>query len=263
VSLSVVGTGIQTVAQTSLQAKQCIENADRVHVFAADAVTEHWIGKINEKVNSLNRFYEPNKDRAITYEQMIDAVLNDVASDFNVCLVSYGHPGVFAYPTHEAVRRARDAGYHAQMLPAVSSDACLFADLGVDPGATGCQSFEATDFLIHHRRYDPHSILLLWQIGVIGEAGYKSDSGAWNREGVRVLTAVLREVYPSDHVVSVYEAARYACCKPKIVNVRLEDLPEAAISVISTLYVPPIANAQTDLEMLARLTATSTSCTSA
>jgi hypothetical protein len=34
------------------------------------------------------------------------------------------------------------------MLPAVSAEDCLFADLGVDPGAAGCQSHEAADFLI-------------------------------------------------------------------------------------------------------------------
>jgi uncharacterized protein YabN with tetrapyrrole methylase and pyrophosphatase domain len=259
VNLTVVGTGIQAVSQTSLEATQCIENAERVHVFAAEAVTEHWIRKINNNAQSLNRFYESGKDRAITYEQVIEAVLDDVTSGFNVCLVSYGHPGVFAYPTHESIRRARNAGYDAQMLPAVSSDACLFADLGVDPGETGCQSFEATDFLIHHRRFDPHSVLLLWQIGVIGEAGYRNDSAVWNREGVRVLTEVLLDAYAPDHVVSVYEAARYAGCKPTILNVRLAELPEASISVISTLFVPPAAKAPPDLEMLARIRTTSTS----
>jgi uncharacterized protein YabN with tetrapyrrole methylase and pyrophosphatase domain len=257
--LIVVGTGIQSVAQTSLEASQCIENAEKVHVAVADALTEYWIRTINANVTLLNGFYEPKKNRAVTYEQMVEEVLNDVASGLNVCLVSYGHPGVFAYPTHEAIRRARKAGFKAQMLPAISSDACLFADLGIDPGQNGCQSFEATDFLIHHRRFDSRSSLLLWQIGVIGEAGYKNDSNVWNREAIRVLTEVLIDSYGADHIVSVYEAARYICCKPKILNIRLAELPDAAISVISTLYVPPIEKAEPDLEMLARLSATSTS----
>ena len=69
-----------------------------------------------------------------------------------MCLVSYGHPGVFAYPMHEAIRQAKALGHSAVMFPAVSCEDAFFADLGVDPGQSGCQSFEATDFLVYQRR---------------------------------------------------------------------------------------------------------------
>jgi hypothetical protein len=37
------------------------------------------------------------------------------------------------------------------MLPGISAEDCLFADLGIDPGIYGCQSYEATDFLANGR----------------------------------------------------------------------------------------------------------------
>jgi len=35
------------------------------------------------------------------------------------------------------------------MLPGISAEDCLFADIGVDPGIYGCQSFEATDLFVN------------------------------------------------------------------------------------------------------------------
>jgi uncharacterized protein YabN with tetrapyrrole methylase and pyrophosphatase domain len=261
-ALTVVGTGIQVVAQTSLEATTCIERADKVYFVSADALTEYWIRQVNVSAESLNGLYEPGKNRMTTYEQIIERVVGAVDSGLNVCFVGYGHPGVFAHATHESIRRVRRTGCEAQMLPGISADACLFADLGIDPGVSGCQSFEATDFLVYHRRFDPHCALLLWQIGVIGEFGHRDDSKIWNRAGLGVLAGVLIEDYSDDHTVTVYEAARYPCCSPSVLNVRLADLSEAPISSIATLYVPPIGRAEPDLTMLERLVASSATRTS-
>lgn len=257
-SLTVVGTGIQSVAQTSAEAVECIKNAEKVFFAAADLLTQYWIQQLNPSSESLHGLYDPHAQRRKTYDGMVQRVLDAVRSNLDVCFVLYGHPGVFADPAHEAIRQARAAGYSARMLPAISADACLFADLGVDPGTSGYQSYEATDFLINPRIFDRHSALVLWQIGVIGERGYKNDPQIWNREGVRILQEVLLEHYPHDHVVTIYEAARYPCHKPVILNVALGVLADSSISAISTLYVPPYGEADMDHEMIARLLASST-----
>ena len=256
--LTVVGTGIQPVAHTSTQAIGCIELADKVFFASSDGFTEYWLRQLNPHCESLNGLYEPSVNRRITYERMVQRVVDAVEAGLDVCLVLYGHPGVFADPAHEAIRRVREAGHEADMLPAISADACLFADLGIDPGSTGCQSYEATDFLINDRRIDPRAALVLWQIGVIGERGYRNDPRAWNRGGLRVLADVLLRQYPADHIVTIYEAARYVCFGPVIQNVRLDELAEAPVSAISTLYVPPFGKAEIDKDMVERLLAYST-----
>jgi len=38
------------------------------------------------------------------------------------------------------------------MLPGISTEDCLYADLGVDPGLIGSQNFEATDFIVSGRK---------------------------------------------------------------------------------------------------------------
>jgi len=245
--------GIKIAAHASFEAVAQIKYAHKVFYLEADSLSRHWMHELNRTAESLHGLYGVGKDRLCTYEEMVERVLGYVREGQDVCLVSYGHPGVFGYPMHEAVRRARSEGYPAQMLPGISAEDCLFADLGVDPGNHGCQTYEATDFLISRRKFDTGSALILLQIGVIAERGYKLDLGSWNPAGVRVLRDVLLEHYPSDYAITVYEAACYACCDPSIQEVELSRLTDAAISPISTLYVPPIVRVAQDEEMLEKL----------
>lgn len=253
-ALTVVGTGISAVNQTSAEAVDRIKTAQRVYFVTADPLTEQWLRDLNDNCESLHGLYAPGKLRRQTYEEMVERILTSVRSGDDVCFVSYGHPGVFASPMHESIRRARREGYAAQMLPAVSAEDCLFADLGIDPGDCGCQSFEATDFLIRRRAFDPHSSLILWQIGAIGIQDYRVKYDAWNPTGLDILIESLLETYPHNHEVTVYEAARYACCDPKIERTSLDQLKTLGITPLSTLYVPPRSPAPLDTEVLERLT---------
>ena len=150
-----------------------IEQAEKVLYLVTDPVTEIWIKQLNPTAESLSSSYEDNKPRIDAYVAMIERVLGFVRDGLDVCAIFYGHPGVFVYPSHEAVRLARTEGYSASMFPGISAEDCLFADLGIDPARSGCQSFEATDFLVHRRKFDSTSSLILWQIGVVGDLGYK------------------------------------------------------------------------------------------
>lgn len=136
----------------------------------ADPITTRWVGDLNASAESLHDLYVTGGERRAAYTAMVERVLSWVRRDLAVCVAFYGHPGVFVAPGHEAVRAARLEGFRAEMLPGVSTEDCLFADLGIDPAA-GCQSYEATDFLLHGRRIDTSAALVLWQAD---ELGYSS-----------------------------------------------------------------------------------------
>jgi uncharacterized protein YabN with tetrapyrrole methylase and pyrophosphatase domain len=169
---------------------------------------------------------------------MVGRILSAVRAGLEVCGAFYGHPGVFATPTHRAVWQARREGFHARMLPGISSEDCLFADLGVDPGKSGCQNFEATDFLASHRRFDATSALILWQVGALGDPSIR-DGMAARPERLQVLTRALRRHYPANHRLVLYEAAPFAVCDPKIERLPLSKLPQATVLPMTTLYIPP------------------------
>lgn len=249
-TLTVVGTGIKLITQTTLEARAHIERADRVFYFMADRASEQWIVQSNPRSQSLQPFLVSGQPRRPAYEAMVDHILQAVRSGKQICAVFYGHPGVFVYPAHEAVRRARAGGFKAIMLPGISAEDCLFADLGVDPARTGCQTFDATSFLLFSRKPDVTASLVLWQIGVIGQPEHRPTRPP---EGLPVLTDYLLPYYGAEHRVTVYEAAQYPVCDPSIQRVALGKLPECKVTRYSTLYVPPARSPVADAGMLDRL----------
>jgi precorrin-6B methylase 1 len=250
-SLTVVGTGIQFAGQITLEARAHIKQAEKVLFLVSDLITADWIRDINPTAESLFPYYRQGESRMIAYVAMIERILFEVRKGLSVCTVFYGHPGVFVYPSHEAIKQAHLEGYSAKMLPGISAEDCLFADLGIDPARTGCQSFEATDFLIHKRKFDTGCSLILWQIGCIGDLTFSLEP--YGTRGLHVLTEYLCQYYDATHPAVVYEAAEYPIFDPTIENVPLAKLPEAQISPISTLYIAPQTKAPLDYEMLDRL----------
>lgn len=251
-SLSVVGTGYHVAGQVTAEALALIEGAQKCFYLVADPATAHWIESLNTTAESLKNSFAAGRVRTESYEEMVERMLAPVRQGLEVCAAFYGHPGVFVFASHESIRRARSEGFVARMLPGISAEDCLFADLGIDPAMYGCQSFEASDFLVRRRQFDPSCHLIVWQIGAIGVRTYMAENGC-NREGLRILSEVLGERYPPDHEVVVYEAAVYPVCEPSIQRVPLAGLAEARVTAVSTLYVPPREQPPVDLEMLDRL----------
>ncbi|OAX34568.1 hypothetical protein K503DRAFT_832959 [Rhizopogon vinicolor AM-OR11-026] len=75
---------------------------------------------------------------------MCEVMLKDVRAGHHVLGVFYGHPGVFVSPSHRAIAVARQEGYKARMLPGISAEDFMFADLEFDPAYSGCRTCEAT-----------------------------------------------------------------------------------------------------------------------
>ena len=206
--------------------------------------------EIRADAQSLYDHYEQGVRRQEIYERITEAIVAEVRRGQTVCAAFYGHPGAFVYPSHEAVRRARAEGHSARMLPAVSAEDCLFADLGVDPGEAGCQSYEATDFLIRRREVDPTAALILWQVAVIGEAVYSTTP---RKDGLALLAEYLSTWYEAGHVVTLYEASPYPLLEAIVATMPLVELPDAHATALSTLYVPPLEPRPRDTEMMDRL----------
>jgi hypothetical protein len=200
---------------------------------------------------SLRGYYGEGVNRRYSYEAMIEHMLSCVRAGRVTCAALYGHPGVFAYPAHEAIRRARAEGYAAQMLPGISAEDCLFADLGVDPAVTGCQTFEATDFLLNSRTVDTSAQLVLWQVGVLGDRTYRI--GGYDLQGFPLLVERLTELYGSGHEVTVYEAPLFVGVAPVVTRLALVHLTPAYVHAGATLYVPPGRPTKSDRAMAVAL----------
>ncbi len=136
------------------------------------------------------------------------------------------------------------------MLPGVSAEDCLFADLGIDPAVTGLQSYEATNFLYYHRQVDTSAALILWQVSVVGETAVVEPP---NRPGLAILADHLQTLYPPEHEVTLYEASPYPVGSPFVRTVPLSQLAMAEPTPLTTLYVPPAARQRRNAAMVERL----------
>jgi hypothetical protein len=250
-SLIVVGTGIRIIGQMTTESVAWIKTSQKVLYLEHDPTAADIIRELNPSAESLAGFYAEGKPRRQSLEEMVERVMECVRSGKRTCLVTYGHPGVFCWPGHEAIRQASRAGFTARMLPGVSSEDCLFADLGLDPATHGCQSYEAMDFLESGRQIDPSSLLILWQIGVMGDPMFKPKG--YDLSPLPLLVERLCRVYRPNHKVIVYVAGLHWGSKPLIKQLPLRQLANARLSASSTLCIPPGRPTRPDAEIARRL----------
>lgn len=234
-------------------ARSYIEKSDVVFAGVSNGIMELWLGRMHADVRSLQHYYREGKSRLQTYKEMVEAMMSEVRRGKQVCGAFYGHPGVFAWPTHKAIETARGEGFPARMEPGVSAEDCLYADLGIDPGNYGCQHYEASQVMFYRRKLDTSAYVILWQVGVAGDSSLaRFSTGAAYRQ---VLVEVLARDYDLDHEVILYQAVALPMSEHRVQRLPLRALPSADIDLNATLILPPAKALEPDLQVRARVSA--------
>lgn len=249
-SLVVVGTGIKTTGQLTIEALAWMRQAQSLVYVVGDPIAQAVINAIKPDAEDLSIYYQEGQQRIYAYEAMIQHIMRNVRSGKLTVGAFYGHPGVFAYPSHESIRRLRAEGYEAKMLPGISAEDCMFADLGIDPAVGGMQTYEATDFLINGPIIDNSTQLVIWQIGTLGDLTYHRNK--YDTSAMPLLVERLAYFYPYSHMITVYEAPMFPSVAPMIARIPLYSLSEFPITAAMTLYVPPARLRSPDPELAKR-----------
>lgn len=239
--LVIVGCGIQFARHVSERTLSEIRQAEVVFCLA-DSFALGMVREMRPDVIDLSGHYASGKDRRQTYRDMEAALMQPLLDGKQVCAVFYGHPGVFADVPHKVMRQARAMGIDARMEPGISAEACLYADLGIDPGQRGVQSMEATHFMVYDRQLDPASLVLLWQVTLTGDLSCTRTEA--DPAALRALVDRLLIWYPPEHEVILYEAANVPIQNPRGDRLRLCDLPHAHYREYTTLVIPPLVELQ-------------------
>ncbi len=240
--------GIKFLSHLTIEAKAHIEQADKVLYLVNNPMMKEWIQKANANTENLDIIYKQHPLRQDCYNAITHYILESMNNNQNVCVVLYGHPTVFSEPALNATILAKSKGYDTQILPGISAEDCLFADLMIDPARSGCQSFEATDFLLYKRSFSPESHLILWQPNIIGEIEHPVAHD--NQKGILLLFEYLRTKYDLEHETIIYEAAQLPMFKAQITKFPLKDLPKATLPKVCLLYLPPLCKSNIDYATL-------------
>ncbi len=232
--LIVVGSGIKSISHLTEETKRVIQNADKVLYLINEDNLKNWIQKEARHSESLDPIYFSSEQRFEVYQALTNYILEEYTKVSILCVVFYGHPTVFADSALNAVRQIKKDGGDAVILPAISSQDCLYSDLEIDPGAQGCFSIEATELVLFERYIDVHAHLILWQTANFG----RIDKNKTNK--LPILKNYLGHYYPSDYKICLYEAPLLPTLLPRIEWITLCELDKAVINSITTVYFPPL-----------------------
>ncbi|HII4560457.1 TPA: SAM-dependent methyltransferase [Legionella pneumophila] len=232
--LIVVGSGIKSISHVTEETKRVIQSADKVLYLINEDNLKHWIQREAKNSESLDSIYFSSEKRIEAYQALTTHIIEEYKKVPILCVVFYGHPTVFADSALNAVRRIKQDNGEAIILPAVSSQDCLFSDLEIDPGDQGCFSIEATELVLFERCIDIHAHLILWQVANFGRTDGKITNS------LSILKDYLSDYYPADYSICLYEAPSLPTCPPRIEWIQLSNLELSAISSITTVYIPPI-----------------------
>ncbi len=248
---------MRMAGQMTPLSRSYIETADVVVGIVPNNLARKWLQGIAKNYICLLSYYGDcdvdGKTRRDTYQRMAATILNEVREGKTVCAALYGHPGIFACVAHIAIAGARAEGYSAEMLPGISAEDCLVADLGIDPGATGMQSMEATQFMIYERKIDPTALTIIWQPALAGELTLKRFDTTAHR--LQILVNKLARDFPLDHPVILYEAATSPLEVTRMDTILLRDLPTAVLRGSTTLVIPAAFPLKKDQAIIDQLNA--------
>jgi uncharacterized protein YabN with tetrapyrrole methylase and pyrophosphatase domain len=250
--LSIVGVGYNVAGHVTPETLSLIDQADRLFYLVTDPATASWLRSRHRAATSLHDCYREGERGLDASNAMVERILRPLADGLDVCAAFSGHPAIGMHTSHEALHRARAAGTRARMLPAVSFEDCLVADLGFDPGATGRMLYEATDFVTRPRPLDPGAALVLLQVGAVGERVYRPGA-APDGAGVRLLQEALARHFPSEHELWLYERSPLPVAESSVVRLPLAELSRGPVRVNTTLYSPPLERRPRDPAVLERL----------
>jgi hypothetical protein len=206
------------VNHVTIGAQGWIKHADKVFCWGVDPVTERWIAGLNGKIQSLENA-----------KALGNQALEFVRAGLTVCAVHAGDTSTW----HEEIRMCRAEGLRAVIVPGVSTEDCLFSDLGIDLQRDGVQIYGATEFLAQRRVPDASAGLVLRLTGFTGDAANGSCHPS--------LVEILAGQYGTEHEAILYEPAQYAVCEPVIRRCTIGDLVHAAVTTHMSLFVPPRA----------------------
>lgn len=239
--LIIAGSGIQFLTHLTYQTKIAIEKCSYLMFLVHDPATKNWLNYVKPGCKSLDAIYYAYESREESYNAVASAVINTAKKINNSLFLIYGHPTIFSSVTSKIIEKAKDV--EIEIYPGISALDCLLADLKIDPGYRGIQSFDATEFILYNHIINPYSHMIIWQPAVIGHLEIiKNDIINLERRKIAtsLLKARLENCYESNHPIYIYEASNYPGVNFYSKKVCLSTLLNESLPRLSSLYIPPL-----------------------
>jgi Rps23 Pro-64 3,4-dihydroxylase Tpa1-like proline 4-hydroxylase len=239
--LYIVGLGIVGVRQITREVESVLRRSREVLFVDPGFGVQDFLAQTCEKVTDLVPIsYREAEARIDAYDRIATAVLEAALDHPPVTFAVYGHPLVYVYPSTQLLRAARLLEIRVQVLPGISTLDALLIDVGLDPGFSGLQMYEATDLLLRDRPLQPDVPCILWQVGAVETLLHSTAPSSPQR--FERLQAHLLKFYPSDHQITVIYTSIFPLAPSDLTRfplaefaARFPQLPQGA-----TVYLPSV-----------------------
>jgi len=239
--LYIVGLGIMGVRQITREVESVLRRSREILFVDPGFGVQEYLAQACEKVTDLVPMsYQEGDPRINAYDRMATAVLEAALDHPPVTFAVYGHPLVYVYPSMQILRAASLLGIRVQVLPGISTLDALLIDVGLDPGFSGLQMYEATDVLLRDRPLQPDVPCVLWQVGAVETLLHSTAPSLPAR--FELLQAHLLKFYPPDHEVTAIYTSTFPLAPSDITSfplaefaARFPQLPQG-----STIYIPQV-----------------------
>jgi precorrin-2 methylase len=239
--IRVVGLGITGIEHVTRETEAAVRRARRVYHVDAGLAAPAWLRATHSDVRPLfAETYVVGEARLSIYDRIAAEVLRAGLDVGDVVLAVQGHPMVFSYVPALLLDAGPLVGLEVQVLPGISADAVLLAELGIDPADHGLQAYECTDLLLRRRPIQSDVPLVLWQVGNLETRLHQARRS--RPERLAGLVAWLTNFYPPLHPVTALHVSPHPGVPGWRRTLKLEDLPSIAgeLHAAVTLYLPPV-----------------------
>jgi len=199
--LVLIGYGVGDQLQLTVQSSRALARIGRAYALGLPPNLAAYLRSIRVEAVDLVARLPPGQDAATAYLSLAEAILQGVADDPPIAVLTPGSPLLSNAVCRFLVVKARERKIAVRVMPAVSPIDAFITATGLDVGTFGLQVFDARRLVAAPRSPDPTVPLLLLQVG-----GLANDSGITaartSTTDLQPLADVLAGSYPPDHPVS-------------------------------------------------------------
>ena len=240
VDLYVLGSGVRTGVQFTVETIQALKTCRAVFVLHDDLMVHEHIRKHCADVRDLAPLYEGQNFRADVYRSISRLLVDEARREPTIAFVVHGHPLFLVSATEYTIELARHNGLRVRALPALSSFDAILCDLEIDLGY-GVQMFDATTMI--RQGWLPNSALptLIFQVATVLEDRVVKEKPLPTT--LAPLTRFLSRVYPVDHPCTIVHSGAHLIEPATRLDLRIGDLSHTdAIDLWMrpTLYIPAL-----------------------
>jgi hypothetical protein len=198
--LVLIGYGVGDQLQLTVQSSRALARIGRAYALGLPPNLAAYLRSIRVEAIDLVARLAPDQDAATAYLGIAEAILQAVADDPPIAVLTPGNPLLSNAVARFLIVKARERKIGFQVLPAVSPIDAFITTTGLDVGTFGLQVFDARRLVARRRSPDPSVPLLLLQVGGLASGGGITP-GSPSEAELQGLVDVLVAVYPGDHPV--------------------------------------------------------------